>query len=55
LQSPPKTKRHTTGFAMTWRRMTAGSILAQNIGSVNESGSHLGILLNNATNDLLAS
>jgi hypothetical protein len=32
--------------------MTAGSILAQNIGSVNESGSHLGIMFIDKTNDL---
>jgi hypothetical protein len=51
---PRKTKRHATGYAMMWRRMTACSIIAQNIGFVNEFDFYLGIL-NNATNDLPAS
>jgi hypothetical protein len=55
LQSPPKTKRHATGYAMMWRRMTAGSSLAQNIGFVNGIGSYLGIMFIDKTNDLLAS
>jgi hypothetical protein len=38
-----KTKRHATGYAMMWRRMTASPIIAQNIGFVNGIGSHLGI------------
>jgi hypothetical protein len=54
--TPPrkKAKRHATGYAMMWRRMTACSRLAQNPVSVNELDSYLGIL-NNATNDLLPS